>query len=48
MFFRRSRGSAHVFAHNGDDRDIRIHGDVLNLVVRQVLRKLFAKASTVR
>src|SRR5258708_2262252 len=34
---------AHVLSHHGYDGDIGIHGDVLDLVMRQVVREFFAQ-----
>ena len=39
-----ARRAAHVFADHGDDRDIRIDGDVLHFFVRHVLREFLAQS----
>src|SRR5215831_13249937 len=38
-----ARSAAHVFADDGDDGDVRIRSDVLDLFVFHVLRKFFAQ-----
>src|SRR5438105_10640178 len=42
-FARNPRNAAHVFANHGDNRDMRIHGDVFDVVVREVMSELLAQ-----
>ena len=36
-------GAAHVFANDGDNGDVGIDGDVIDFLMRQILRKLLAQ-----